>query len=216
MTRLRYGIDDEGDDHDRREPARDRRQLREADGEDGERDGGERDHLPAAEPARRQLAAGRARVAGVDRGIDEAVDGHRERACPEHHDRDPHEHREARPAVDRKDRSDVRVGQREHRVLEAHEVHEALTQRDGAHAWRCVVGSERSSLTACSSTGASTAQPSSQARGLPGSVITTVRLRVPETPRESAPWGVCRNASARSASSMPGSGARASRARPRG
>ncbi len=59
-------------------------------------------------------------------------------------------------------------------------------------------------MTACSSTGASTAQPSSQARGLPGSVTTIVRARVPETPRESAPWGVWRRASARSASSMPG------------
>ena len=59
-------------------------------------------------------------------------------------------------------------------------------------------------MTACSSTGSSTAQPSSQARGLPGSVITIVRARVPETPRESAPCGVCRSASARRASSMPG------------
>ena len=88
-------------------------------------------------------------------------------------------------------------------MLEAHEVREALRERDGAHR-PCVVGSERSSLTACSSTGASTAQPSSQAFGLPGSVITIVRARMPETERESMPCGVCRRASARSASSMPG------------
>ena len=96
-----------------------------------------------------------------------------------------HEVRDARPAVDRQDRADVGVGQREDRVLEAHEAHEALRECDGAHR-PCAVGSERSSLTACSSTGSSTAQPSSQARGLPGRVITIVRARMPETPRESA------------------------------
>ena len=52
--------------------------------------------------------------------------------------------------------------------------------------------------------GSSTAQPSSQARGLPGRVITIVRARIPDTPRESIPCGVWRSASARSASSIPG------------
>ena len=81
---LEIRIDDHRDDHDRREPARDRRQLRDADDEDGERRQRERDHLRALEAPGRQLAPCRARVASVDGRVHEAVDGHRERARADH------------------------------------------------------------------------------------------------------------------------------------
>ena len=79
-----------------------------------------------------QLPRRRPRVAGVDAGVDEPVERHRQRAGADHRHGDPDEVVRARDAVDGEEGADVRERQREDRVLDLHERREAARDRPSA------------------------------------------------------------------------------------
>ena len=86
---LEVGVDDEPRDGDRPQPAHQRVELPDGDEEDQQRQHAEHEHLGHRERARGELAAGRARVAGVDAPVDQAVQAHRQRPSADHGDGDP-------------------------------------------------------------------------------------------------------------------------------
>ena len=163
--------------------------------------------MPGPQGAARQLAAGRARIAGVDAGVDQAVERHREAARADHRDRDPERSPRAGHAVDGEERADVRERQREDRVLELDEREEEprvaerrrLVMSAGARSAR-----PASSPSAWPSAGRSTSKPSRQPPGEPGRLTTSVEPTTPATPRERRPCGVFAIESARTASAIPG------------
>ena len=133
---LEVGVDDEHHDRDRPQPADDGVELEHGDEVDGEREQAERADVGARQRPRRELPTGRPRVAGVDLGVHQPVEPHRERPRADHRDGDPRHPAPARPPVHREQRSDVGERQREHRVLEPDEPGEPQRERcgDGAHA----------------------------------------------------------------------------------
>src|SRR6266487_3389343 len=78
----------------------------------------------------------------------------------------------------------------------------AMTRIYGFH--QCSFGPSVNKLTACGNTGRIHSRHSLTALGLPGRLIISVRPRVPATPRESIPKGVCCRLTARIASAIPG------------
>ena len=83
----------------------------------------------ARQLAARQLAGRGARVARVDRRVDEPVERHRERPRADHGQRDPDEVVRRRRAADGEKRADVRERQREDGVLDLDEPREPSRQR---------------------------------------------------------------------------------------
>ena len=92
---LRERVEDERRDRDGPQHPRLLRQLGHRDEQDGEADGAEREYLPIARRARRQLPGGGARVRRVDVGVDDPVQGHRERPRADHGEQDPAERGDA-------------------------------------------------------------------------------------------------------------------------
>src|SRR5690349_23966578 len=202
---LQVRVHDEHRDRDRPQVVRLRRELEDGDEEERERGRAEEDDLGDGQLPARELAAGGARVARVDTGIDEPVERHRERAGPDHRERDPDEIVRGRRLADGEERADVRERQREDGVLDLDEPRVARRQRgDGAHVCSCTVASSASRRSACSSAGRSTAYPSRQPPVEPGRLTTSAEPATPAVPRESKPCGVFAIESARSACAIPG------------
>jgi len=118
---LQVRIDDERHDDDRRQRPRQRRELAQRDCEHDQTGGAEQQDVARSKEARRQLASSGARVRGVELGVDQTVQRHRQRAGAGHRDRDPDQIAERGSPVNCQDRADVRVRQREDRVLELDE-----------------------------------------------------------------------------------------------
>ena len=129
---LQVRVDHEPGHRDRPQPADDRVELPDRQQEHAERDEAEERDLRFGQLARRKLAARSARVPGVDAGVDQLIEPHRQRAGPDHRNRDPEQVVRRRDAVDREEGADVRKRQREDRVLELDERDEAPR----AHVWR--------------------------------------------------------------------------------
>ena len=134
---LQVRVDDEQHDRNRPEPAHDRVELEDGDQEENERGRAHHEHLRPRERSRRQLARGCPRVAGVDLGVDEAVETHRKRSGADHGQRDPEPLRGGRHLTEREQHPDVREREREDRVLELDERGEAPGQADGDLAHVC-------------------------------------------------------------------------------
>ena len=117
--------------------------------------------------------------------VDEPVCRHRERARADHRHGDPGEQAHARRPARAEDRARVRVGQREHGLLEAHQRGQPpRRQRGCAHVPRpCEVGASRSSAIACPRTGASTRESLAAGLRAPGQVD---HDRSPPRPRDAA------------------------------
>src|SRR5919204_6974328 len=127
---LQVRVDDEGHDRDWPEPADDRVQLEDGDEEERKRGRAEGGDLAAAEESGWELARGSARIARVDRGIDQPVQAHRQRAGPDHREGDPDEIVRGRNPTDAEQRADVGERQREDRVLDLDERCKAPRVRD--------------------------------------------------------------------------------------
>ena len=130
---LEVRVDHEHRDGDRPQPAHDRVELQDRDQEHDKRHRHKSQHLRTSERATRQLAHRRTRVPRIDLGVDEPVQGHRERSRSDHGDGDPNHVREAGPGVDREERPDVCEREREHGVLDANKRRQAARERNGGH-----------------------------------------------------------------------------------
>ena len=177
---LGVGIDDEGRDDDRPQVAAGRRQEERGQHEHAERGGREGHDLGAREAAGGQLALRRARVAGVDAGVDQAVQGHGGAARRHHGDRDPDERLPRRDALLGEHRAGVGEGQGVDAVLDLDEPGEQGRAHGGARgAMRTPCGQRRPYLKRRPSsdqrastralTAGSMASSSGHARGWPSS-----------------------------------------------
>ena len=86
---LQIRVDDEEHHGNRPEPAHERVELEDGEQKDGERKRAETEHLGARQRSGRQLARCGARIPGVDLGVDQPVQPHRERAGADHRDGHP-------------------------------------------------------------------------------------------------------------------------------
>src|SRR5437764_1325396 len=203
---LQVRVDDEQNERNRPQPANDVRKLKSRNNVyHGRRDTEERD-LQAREQTGGQLARGGSRIPRIELRVDQAVESHRRRTRADHRDGDPHEVVRRGNTMDREKRADVGKWQRKDGVLDLHQPGEPRRKRDGAHVARCSVRSPASSSSAWASAGFRIWKPSRHPPGEPGRFTISVRPRTPATPRPSNPWGVCRVASARRASAIPGTG----------
>ena len=164
---LEIRVDDEAGNRDRPEDVRHRRELPHGDEEHGERRGGERPDLDRREQPGRELAAGGARVSGVDPRVDQPVERHRQAARADHRHGDPREELRGGHLAGGEDRAGVGVGQGEDGVLELDERDEPAGV-DGGRG-QCAVGRSSRSRRPWSSAGATASKSSAHARGLPGS-----------------------------------------------
>ena len=206
---LQIRVDEEHRHRDRPEPAHDRIELE--DREEKHREGGraEREHLRAREQAARKLTSRGAWIRGVELGVDEPVQRHRQRARPDHGDRHP-EHvapaRASRRPRGRRLRRRTAARKPCARSERARPGGAEAGSAEAGHVCRwgvaAVAGGELEPVARAPG-GAPRTRPGTP-RVSPGDSRSASRPRSPATPRERSACGVRASASARIASAIPG------------
>ena len=164
---LGVGVEDERRQRDRPQVAARLRELERREHQQGDRDEREQPDLAPPEPPGGELSRRRARVARVDLGVDEPVEGHRGAARAHHGHGDPEELRPGRQAVGGKERAGIRERQRVHAVLDLDEPGEECGLGGGAasgHAGesrQVAAGAAVSPLAAAAASSPASSSPSS-------------------------------------------------------